>query len=522
MKPGETLFAEYIKSGSEIAFRELVDAYLGLVYSSAFRLVDGNHHFAQDVSQIVFTDLAMKAKSLSSQVKLGGWLHRRTCFVAAAMMRGHRRRQARERRAISMNATEDYSEQNKGALITLLDQSINELNNQDRVAVIMRFFEQQDLAALGSAMGTTEDAAQKRVSRALVKLRTLLSRHGFSVSAATLATVLCEQTISAIPAGLAGTITSSALAAASTATALTFFKILTMTKIKIAAIGLAAVAAFGVPLILLSGATGRLKQENTLLHSQLDQIAFLTTDNDRLQRQLAEANSARLSAETHSKELLRLRGEVGRLRLDNQELAMARREASKLVSKNDRSEASVADTSTMRQAIYDQLSRIQLEAIVFDDSPLSEVAKILKAESKQRDPAGKGINFYLTPKMTNSEVAAGTTNGLEADADLEAVSIKLSLKAVRLIDVLDSIPHVASQPIQFSIETNGVAFSFRDPEQTPPLFMRIMTADPVKVSEVLKIMDLKPPKSASLSGSRLVVRATRVELDQIEAGLQTP
>src|SRR3954447_15350021 len=101
MTESQRLLLDYARDGSERAFRELVERYVSLVYSTALRLVEGDAHRAQDITQMVFVDLARKARthSLPQELMLAGWLHRDTCFVAAKVMRSERRRQARERRA---------------------------------------------------------------------------------------------------------------------------------------------------------------------------------------------------------------------------------------------------------------------------------------------------------------------------------------------------------------------------------------------------------------------------------------
>src|SRR5688572_29759695 len=120
MTDSQQLLADYVKTGAEPVFRELVTRYVDLVYSAAVRLVNGDTHLAQDVSQTVFADLARMARTLSPNVMLGGWLHRHTCFVAAKMIRTERRRQLRERQAVEMNAQPDHSAANLAQVAPIL------------------------------------------------------------------------------------------------------------------------------------------------------------------------------------------------------------------------------------------------------------------------------------------------------------------------------------------------------------------------------------------------------------------
>lgn len=247
MTDSQRLIAEYVKAGSEAAFRELVTRYLDLVHSAALRLVGGDAHLAEDVSQTVFADLARKARMLSSDVMLGGWLHQHTCFVAAKTMRGERRRQSRERQAVEMNALEEHSEMNYARLAPALDEAINELAEPDRTAILLRFFERHDFREVGEAIGSSEDAARMRVTRAVEKLETLLKRRGITSTAAALAVVLWANAVQAAPVGLATAISTAALAgtALATSTTIAATKILAMTTLQKAIIGTALAAAVG-------------------------------------------------------------------------------------------------------------------------------------------------------------------------------------------------------------------------------------------------------------------------------------
>lgn len=245
------LLTDFAEKGSEDAFRQLVNLYIGMVHSSAVRLVNGDVHRAQDITQTVFADLARHAHTISAEATLGGWLHRRTCHVATNMMRGERRRQNRERQAVEMNALHENPDETLAQIAPVLDEAIEELKTPDREAIMLRFFERCDFRTIGQALGSNEDATQKRVTRALEKLRVLLARRGVVLSGTALALALGSEATHAAPVGLAATISTTALTSAHLGTGLTSttLKIMAMTKLKMTVI--AAVSA----LILAGGVT---------------------------------------------------------------------------------------------------------------------------------------------------------------------------------------------------------------------------------------------------------------------------
>src|SRR5215831_9110593 len=174
------LLRRYADDGSEAAFGELVGRYVNLVYSTALRRTGGDAHQAQDVAQIVFTDLARKAGSLPEKVVLAGWLHRATQYAASQLRRSEQRRRAREHEA--MNAFDPDTPTDWHWIRPLLDEALDQLGQTDRDALLLRFFEQRSLAEVGRALGSNEDAARKRISRALDKLRAGLVRRGFTTT----------------------------------------------------------------------------------------------------------------------------------------------------------------------------------------------------------------------------------------------------------------------------------------------------------------------------------------------------
>ena len=231
MTDHRTLLADYVTHGSEEAFRELVARYIDLVYSTAVRLVNGDTHRAEDVAQIVFADLARLAGTFSQDVMLGGWLHRRTWYAATTLMRKERRRQNRERQAIEMNELQDHPEGQFERIAPLLDEAINQLGARDRAAIVLRFFEHRDLRTIGLALGSNENAAQKRVSRAVEKLRGHFARRGIVASSTVIASIIAAHAVHAAPAGLVSAVTTASLAGAAGSSSFNLASMLTKTML---------------------------------------------------------------------------------------------------------------------------------------------------------------------------------------------------------------------------------------------------------------------------------------------------
>jgi RNA polymerase sigma factor (sigma-70 family) len=324
----QTLLSEYVQTGSEPAFRELVTRYVDLVYSSALRLVGGDAHLAEDVSQSVFLNLARKAHRLPRAVMLGGWLHRDTCYAARTLVRSERRRQQRERQAMAMNTAEDHSDANLAQLTPLLDEAIEELRDEDRVAILLRFFEQRDFRSIGQALGSNEDAARKRVSRAVDKLHGLLTARGVTLSAAALGTALATQTMTAAPVGLAASFAGTALAgsAAGTGFSATLIKIAAMTKVKAGFVGAVLLAGATASVVVQHQAHAALRAQDESFRRQSAELARQEAENARLAG-LVQVGGPRGNS---LDDLMNLRSEVESLRKQTNALALGLQSSGRL------------------------------------------------------------------------------------------------------------------------------------------------------------------------------------------------
>ena len=192
------------------AFAELVSRHINLVYSTALRIVRDSE-LAEDVSQSVFIQLARKAPAIQCGNALAGWLYRVTRCQAANAVRDDRSRRERETEAMNMTRTNDESSVEWESILPHLDEAMNTLGDEDQNAVLQRFFQGRSWREVGAAMAVSEDAAQKRVSRALDKLRSHFIRRGVVASSGALALAIAANAVHAAPSGLASAVTTTSL-----------------------------------------------------------------------------------------------------------------------------------------------------------------------------------------------------------------------------------------------------------------------------------------------------------------------
>ncbi|HEY7088587.1 MAG TPA: sigma-70 family RNA polymerase sigma factor [Tepidisphaeraceae bacterium] len=231
MQQDRDLIQDFASSASQEAFGQIVQRHINLVYAAARRQV-GDRHLAEDVTQAVFVVLAQKAlKVASSSAPLVGWLLKTTRFACLDVIKRRKRQAVHEQRVAQMNPTvtqNDLAEEVAQRLSPELDGAMARLNDGDRGVIALRYLEDKSIADVAGALGISQEAASKRITRAADRLRRILLRgHKDVLPAAVPITAVLNHLIlrADAPMQLSHAVLSAATSSASASTS-----VLTITK----------------------------------------------------------------------------------------------------------------------------------------------------------------------------------------------------------------------------------------------------------------------------------------------------
>ena len=176
------LIRRYVREQSQAAFAEIMNRYRRLVFFTCLRET-GNAQVAEDAAQSVFLVLARKAPSLNGQASLAGWLFQTARLTAKDALRRERRHQKSEQEAALAAGQQARTPQDSTLHGEVLNEALAALKEAEREAIFLRFFDDMSFREIGTRLNISEDTAQKRVARALDKMRAQLARQDLTLAA---------------------------------------------------------------------------------------------------------------------------------------------------------------------------------------------------------------------------------------------------------------------------------------------------------------------------------------------------
>jgi predicted DNA-binding protein (UPF0251 family) len=182
-----------------------------------------------------------------------------------------------------MKLVEQDSNPDLAQITPLVDELIDNLRHKERAAVLLRFFEQLDFREVGQRLGVSEEAARKRVHRALEKLQLLAARRGIALSATALGAFLLGNAATAAPVNLVTTLSTAAMAgvASSGSLGVNLLNLLTMTKLKVSIVSAVLVIGMGTMVVQERHANHKLQTQVAELRTTQMKPALTTPPNTR-------------------------------------------------------------------------------------------------------------------------------------------------------------------------------------------------------------------------------------------------
>jgi RNA polymerase sigma factor (sigma-70 family) len=250
------LLENFVSRRDEASFEVLVWRHGAMVLSLCRRVLHDRHE-AEDAFQAAFLVFARKAGSIGKRQAVGGWLYRVAYRVALRLRARAARRGAREAPAEDLPARDSADEVLWRDLRPVLDEAIDRLPEKYRVPFVLCYLQGHTNEEAAEQLGCPKGTILSRLARGRERLRSRLTRLGIALSAAGLTAALSQHAAAAAPAALVSSTVQAATAFAAgqaaaglvsaSVASLTegVLRAMFLTKVKITAAALLALAVLG-------------------------------------------------------------------------------------------------------------------------------------------------------------------------------------------------------------------------------------------------------------------------------------
>jgi RNA polymerase sigma factor (sigma-70 family) len=241
------LLDRYLRSRDELAFELLVRRHGPMVLGVCRRLLLTPED-AEDAFQATFLVLARKAASVRPRERVGPWLHGVAYLAARKARAATTRRHAREKQVRALPEPATVADGLWDDLAPLLDREVTRLPEKYRRPIVLCDLEGKTRAEAARQLGWPEGTVAGRLVRARALLAKRLTRLGLPVSAGVLTVVLAQNASASVPLTLVEQAAKRTVSGPVSALAEGVLKAMSMTKWKLTAalmIALAAVAGAG-------------------------------------------------------------------------------------------------------------------------------------------------------------------------------------------------------------------------------------------------------------------------------------
>lgn len=178
---------EQCQKGDALAFEELVRKYQQTVINLVYHYI-GHRNEVEDAAQKIFTKIYFSLAKFDLRRPFFPWLYRiaiNQCYDELRRIRRQKTHTFSElnlddtgsiEKLISQNDVQPSPDEDRHELQALLRKMLNQLPDQQRLAIVLRDLETVPYSKIAEILQCTEQAARLKVFRARARLKTLMER----------------------------------------------------------------------------------------------------------------------------------------------------------------------------------------------------------------------------------------------------------------------------------------------------------------------------------------------------------
>ena len=177
----DNIYISKVLEGDRNAFAYLVDKYKTMVYSLALRLVKDREE-AEEISQDAFIKAYQSLASFKGKAKFSSWLYRIVYNTAISKLRQQPAGrvsldESNIPETLYLESKENYDTLSATERKKYLEKALDSLESDEKMFVILYYYEEQDLDEIASIAGLTKTNTKVKLFRARKKMLTVLQSH---------------------------------------------------------------------------------------------------------------------------------------------------------------------------------------------------------------------------------------------------------------------------------------------------------------------------------------------------------
>lgn len=174
----DNIYITKVLEGDRNAFAYLVDKYKTMVYSLALRLVKSREE-AEEISQDAFIKAYQSLASFKGKAKFSSWLYRIVYNTAISKLRQQPAGrvsldESNITETLYLESKENYETLSAGERKKYLEKALDSLDSDEKMLIILYYYEEQDLDEIASIAGLTKTNTKVKLFRARKKMLTVL------------------------------------------------------------------------------------------------------------------------------------------------------------------------------------------------------------------------------------------------------------------------------------------------------------------------------------------------------------